>query len=151
LLVAKRDRLARDVMVAAMVSRLAEKAGAQVLAADGTGNGDGPEAQLMRNIVNCFAEYERALIRARTRAALAVKREKGERIGVVPFGYRLAADGIHLELNETEQVAIATVRRMRDASLSLRAIAAQLNTDGVPARGVRWHATSVARLLARAA
>ncbi len=56
LLVAKRDRLARDVMVAAMVSRLAEKTGAQVLSADGTGNGDGPEAQLMRHIVNAFAE-----------------------------------------------------------------------------------------------
>src|SRR5215469_9398058 len=57
LLVAKRDRLARDVMVAAMVNRLAEKAGAQVLSADGVGNGDEPEALLMRNIGNAFAEY----------------------------------------------------------------------------------------------
>ncbi len=73
LLVAKRDRLARDVVVAAMVDRLAERHGARVLAADGTGNGDGPEAMLMRGIVDVFAQYERALIRARTKAALAVK------------------------------------------------------------------------------
>jgi DNA invertase Pin-like site-specific DNA recombinase len=151
LLVAKRDRLARDVMVAAMVNRLTEKNGAQVLSADGTGNGDGPEALLMRNIVNCFAEYERALIRARTRAALAVKRAKGERIGIVPFGFKLAADGVHLEAHEAEQVIIGSVCQMRTEGLSIRAIAAKLNEQGIAARGAKWHATSVARLLEREA
>jgi DNA invertase Pin-like site-specific DNA recombinase len=149
LLVAKRDRLARDVMVAAMVNRLAEKCGAQVLSADGTGNGDGPEALLMRNIVNAFAEYERALIRARTRVALAVKRTKRERTGAVPFGYRLAADGVHLVALDVEQSVIFAVRELRRDGLSIRTIAAKLNADGVPARGARWHATSVARLLRR--
>ncbi len=149
LLVAKRDRLARDVMVAAMVSRLAEKAGAQVLSADGTGNGDGPEALLMRNIVNAFAEYERALIRARTRAAMAVKRAKGERTGEVPFGYRLTADDVHLEALPAEQSVIAAIRQLRSDGLSIRAIVARLNAQGIAARGARWHATSVARLLER--
>ena len=46
-----------------------------------SGNGDGPEHALPRNIVAAFAEYERALIRARTRAALAVKRARSERVG----------------------------------------------------------------------
>src|SRR5262249_34779329 len=103
----------------------------------------------MRNIVNAFAEYERALIRARPRAAMAVKRAKGERAGTVPFGYRLAADGVHLEPHQVEQAAIAAVRRMRGGSLSIRAIAAHLNADGITARGARWHPTSVARLLER--
>ncbi len=149
LLVAKRDRLARDVMVAAMVSRLAEKTGAQVLSADGTGNGDGPEAQLMRHIVNAFAEYERALIRARTRAALAVKHGRGERTGEVPFGYGLAEDGVHLEQLPAEQNIIGVVRQLRSEGLSIRAIAARLNADGIVARGARWHPTSIARLLER--
>src|SRR5438067_4053500 len=56
LLVAKRDRLARDVWVAAGAERLAQKAGARVLTADGTGNGDGPESELMRSIVDAFAQ-----------------------------------------------------------------------------------------------
>lgn len=149
LLVAKRDRLARDVMVAAMLGRLAEKAGAQVLSADGTGNGDGPEELLMRNIVNAFAEYERALIRARTRAAMAVKGSKGERTGEVPFGYRLAVDGVRLEALPAEQSIIAAVRQLRREGLSIRAIAARLNAQGIAARGTRWHATSIARLLER--
>ena len=43
-------------------------------------------------MVDAFAEYERAIIRARTRAALAVKRGRGERTGEVPYGFRLAED-----------------------------------------------------------
>ena len=70
LVVAKRDRLARDVMAAAMVDRLTCDAGARVLSAAGEGTeSDDPAAVLMRRMVDAFAEYERALIAARTRAA----------------------------------------------------------------------------------
>src|SRR5437016_1706481 len=89
ILVAKRDRLARDPMVAAVAESLAARAGAVVVSADGAGNGDDPGAVLMRRMVDAFAEYERALIRARTRSALAVKRGRGERISRhVPYGFR---------------------------------------------------------------
>lgn len=73
-----RDRLARDVLTAAFVDRLCERAGARVDQADGTGNGTGPEAQFLRSVSDAFAAYERALIRARMKAALAVKKAKGE-------------------------------------------------------------------------
>jgi DNA invertase Pin-like site-specific DNA recombinase len=46
LVVAKRDRLARDVVVSAAVERLAESKGARIISADGTGNADGPEGML---------------------------------------------------------------------------------------------------------
>ena len=84
LLVAKRDRLARDTLVAAMVERLVERAGARVCTADGMAAGDGPEPLLMRRIVDAFAEYERLTIQARTKAALAVKRSRRERISREP-------------------------------------------------------------------
>lgn len=152
LLVAKRDRLARDVVVAAMVERLAERAGARILTADGTGNGEGPEAMLMRGIVDLFAQYERALIRARTRSALAVKRAKGERTtGKLAYGFRLAEDGIHLEQDPAEQRVLALVAALRADGLSVRAIAEQLNADGVPARGKCWHPTTIHRLAIREA
>ena len=147
LLVAKRDRLARDVVVAAMVERLAERAGARILAADGAGNGEGPEAMLMRGMMDLFAQYERALIRARTCSALAVKRTRGERTtGKLPFGYRLAADAIHLEADPAEQRVIELVAALRAEGLSIRAIADRLNAEGTPARGAKWHPTTVARL-----
>ncbi len=151
LVVAKRDRLARDVVVAAMVERLAERAGARVLAADGTGNQEGPEGQLMRGIVDVFAQYERALIRSRTRAALAVKRGRGERVGAIPIGKRLANDGTHLDADAREAEAVSRIVSLRHAGASIRQIAATLNEEHVPARGDRWHPTSVARVLRRAA
>lgn len=77
LAVARRDRLARDVLTAALVERLCERVWARVVGADGTGNGDGSEAALLRTLRDAFAAYERALIRGRTRAALAVKKAWG--------------------------------------------------------------------------
>jgi hypothetical protein len=41
------------------------------------------------------------------------------------------------------------IRRLHQRA-STRAIAARLNAEGVPARGSRWHQTTVCRLLARA-
>jgi DNA invertase Pin-like site-specific DNA recombinase len=152
LLVATRDRLARDVMLAGMLARLVERARGRIVSADGTGNGEGPEAVLMCGIVDLFAQYERAKIRARTRAALAVKRERGEKTGGrVPFGYQLATDGIHLEEHSEEQRVISLVLTLRREGLSIRAIAGRLNTDGVPSRGAQWHRTTIDRLIQRAA
>src|ERR1700730_1069797 len=150
LLVAKRDRLARDVVVSGMVERLVERVGGKLLSADGTGNGAGPEHALRRNIVAAFAEYERALIRARTRAALAVKRARSERVGQVPFGYIVGADGKLLP-DAKEQAVVERIKDLRARRLTIKNITATLNREGAPARGGRWHATTIARLLRRAA
>ena len=47
----------------------------------------------MRRIVDAFGEYERLLIKARTRAALRAKKARGERIGQIPYGRRLTGSG----------------------------------------------------------
>jgi site-specific DNA recombinase len=147
LLVAKRDRLARDTMICAMIERLAERSGARVLSADGS-NADGPEGMLMRGMIDLFAQYERAVIRGRTRAALAVKRSRSERCGMIPYGYQLAADGMHTEENPSEQRVIGLIRDLRSEGFSQRAIAERLNADQIPARGARWHKTTIARIAA---
>lgn len=151
LLVAKRDRLARDVLVAAMAERLVERQGARVLAADGTGNGEGPEAALLRGIVDVFAQYERALIRARTRAALGVKRQRGELVGSVPLGRRLAGDGVHLEPDPMEAAAVERARILRRGGASYAEIAERLTAEGHAPRGAKWYAMTVARMVGRAA
>ena len=68
LVAAKRDRIARDTVIAAMVEQAAGRAGATLITADGASDGVGPEGALMRGIVDVFAAYERAAIRSRTRA-----------------------------------------------------------------------------------
>ncbi|MEZ6009754.1 MAG: recombinase family protein [Planctomycetota bacterium] len=145
LVVARRDRLARDVLVAAMVDRLVARQGASIVAADGTGNGGGPEAALMRTLIDAFAQYERAVIGARTRAALAVKKARGERVGGIPYGYR-DEGGVLAEEHE-EQAVIARARELRAEGLSLRAIGRQLHAEGrLPRSGGAWHVQVVARI-----
>ena len=153
LLVAKRDRLARDPMVAAMVEAGAKRHGARILSAAGEGTeGDDPTAVLMRRIVDAFSEYERLVICARTSAALQVKKQRGERTGgVAPYGYQMAADGVHIEPHEGEQRAIQLISELRDSGMSVRAIARHLDDEEIAPRGSRWHPTSVARILEREA
>jgi DNA invertase Pin-like site-specific DNA recombinase len=153
LLVAKRDRLGRDPIVCAMIERLAERKGARIVSAAGEGtDSDEPTAILMRRIVDAFGEYERLVIGARTKAALQAKRERGEKTGGDrPIGHQVAADGVTLQRDPRETRALQIIRQLREEGLSIRAIAERLNVAGVPARGKTWHATTVARVLKRAA
>ena len=133
LVVAKRDRLARDVYLAAAIDRAVASSGSRVVSADGTANGDTPADAFMRSILDAAAQYERALIRSRTKAALAAKRAKGERTGTVPYGYS-ADDAGRLVECPAERAVIAQVRALRDAGLSFRGIVAELARAGVVGR-----------------
>lgn len=147
--VARRDRLARDVIIAAMVERLLSKSGATIESADGAGNGTGPEAELFRNILSSFAQFERALIASRTRAALAAKRARGEKTGgPPPYGF-VAIDG-RLVPCEDEQQVISRARQLRSDGVSVSNIVRVLNEEGRKARnGKVWsHAKAVYRMLA---
>ena len=145
--VAKWDRLARDIMVAAMVERMVERVGARIVSADGVGVGDGPEAALMRAMVQAFAAYERALIRARTSAALRALRAKGQRAGEVPMGYRLGEDKKALLEDAGEVEAIGQARKLRSEGWSFRRIATEMERRGLRPRGTRWHAMTVSRMV----
>jgi DNA invertase Pin-like site-specific DNA recombinase len=134
LVVAKRDRLARDVGIASEIERLASKAGARVLSADGWGNGDDDSAALMRDLGSVLGAHERRQIKRRTRDALALKKARGERVGGIPYGHRLAADGVHLEAEPTEQEVMGRAKALSDHGLTIRAIAAQLAAEGVVGR-----------------
>jgi DNA invertase Pin-like site-specific DNA recombinase len=152
LVVAKRDRLARDVYVAATIERAVAQGGARVVTADGTANGDTPADAFMRTILDGAAAYERALIRARTKAALGAKAARGERTGEVAYGYHLAADGIRIEADEAEQAVLAAVRELRAAGLSHRAIVQALADRGLVSRSGRaFGQTQIARMLGRLA
>lgn len=98
------------------------------------------------------AEMERNLIRERTTTALAHKRAEGRRTSKdAPYGWRIATDGDTLEADEAEQRALELIRALRAGGMSVRAIVAHLEATGIPARGTRWHKTTVERALARAA
>ena len=149
LVVAKRDRLARDTYVAATIERAVEVGGARVQTADGTANGETPADAFMRSILDGAAAYERALIAGRTKAALATKKARGERVGCVGYGYRLSADGVHLEPDAAEQSVVARVRTLSAEGRSVRKIAGDLAAAGMVGRtGNPLSSTQVHRMLA---
>jgi DNA invertase Pin-like site-specific DNA recombinase len=148
LIVSKRDRLARDVMKAAMVEARAEALGARVTSTAGEGDGTDPSAKLMRQIVDAFAEYERALIGARTKAALAAKKVKGERIGGIPYGFS-SVDG-KLVPNEDEQRVILQAKYLSSTGLSMRGICAKFAVEGVVFRNFSWNSPAHADRLLKA-
>lgn len=151
LVVFKRDRLARDVMNAAMIERLVSKVGAKVVATDGGGNGDAPEDFLLRGIQDVFAQYERMLIRFRTKAALAHKKANNEKYAPVPFGYREALDK-RLEVVAAEADLVAQIVKQRESGRTLQAIANDMNQRGVVGKqGGKWYPSTVKVILARKA
>ena len=152
LVVAKLDRLARDPRVAATVEHVLGKVGARLVSAAGEGTEDDtPQAIMMRRLVQMFAEYERLVIKLRTRTALRAKRKRGERVGSIPMGYALGDDGKLLVVDPAEAAMVARVRELADGTRSLRAIARVLAAEGFAPRGKAWHPQTIARIIDRLA
>src|SRR5262249_40125593 len=76
LVVQRLDRFSRDPITAALAESELRKHGASLVCADGAGSGDDPTSELIRGILLSVARFEKALIRSRIKAALAVKRSK---------------------------------------------------------------------------
>jgi hypothetical protein len=81
--------------------------------------------------------------------AMAHKRTKSERVGAVPYGHRLGADGRTLLPIAAEQAVIAEARRLKASGLPLRTITAELTRAGMVARnGKRFAAAQVQQMVA---
>lgn len=151
LLVAKRDRLGRDVLVTAMLDKEMGKKGAKIVSVAGEGtHDDDPSSLLMRRIVDSFGEYERHLIKARTRAALAVKKRRNERVGYIPYGYKLAENGLNLVENEEEKKIIIGILYLRKMGYTFRRIAEELNFEGkLNRKQGEWNHVSVFNIITK--
>jgi DNA invertase Pin-like site-specific DNA recombinase len=144
------DRFSRDPVSAALAESSLRKSGACLATADGAGSGDDPTSELLRGILLSVARFEKALIRARIVAALAVKRANGERLGAPRFGFRVV-DGALVE-NLTEQTTKARLRELRASGLKLREILERAHEEGLRNRaGRKFNIASIHALVRDAA
>lgn len=134
LVVQRLDRFSRDPLSAAMGEAEVHRFGARVVCADGVGNGDDPGSRLMKDVGLAAARFERAMIAARTKAALSIKKARGESTGTPPFGYRVGEDGKTLVADEHEQRVLATVRGLRESGMSFRAVVVEATRLGLVGR-----------------
>jgi len=133
LLIAKRDRLGRDQLVTLGIERAIQKKGGTILSADGIANGVAASDQFMRSILDAAAAFELSLIKARTLAAMAVKRKNNQRIGGIPFGYSVNENGLLIPIQE-EQLVIQKILEYREKGFSFRAIAEMLDEQNIPTK-----------------
>lgn len=144
--VAKLDRLSRD--VAFVTSLMASRKARFVVAELGM---DADETML--GIYAVLAQRERKALSDRTSAALQALKARGAELGnrTNPEGAREKAWTVASDkADEFASRVGGVVKPMLDSGLSHREIAKRLNEIGVPtARGGKWQATTVSRVVAR--
>lgn len=139
LLIARLDRLSRSLsFIAQLLDSNVEITAADVPSAN----------RMMLQMLGIFAEHERTLISARTKAALAAAKARGVKLG---------ANGAALaRVRKAEALAYAEGLRSEVQAgvaagfVTTRAMAHWLNQRGIPSRaGREWSAPGVSRLLRR--
>lgn len=134
LVVSKLDRLARSLGDFAQIMDRARAGGWSLLALDAAVDSTTPAGEFTATVIAGAAVYERRLISARTRDALAAKRAAGVRLGRPAT---LSAD------------VVARVVADRTAGASMPAIARALTAEQVPTAqgGARWYPSTIAAVL----
>jgi len=140
-IIAKLDRLTRNVKdLCTLLERFTRRGVALVSVAESLDTG-----------MTAVSQWEREAIGERTRDAMSHKRTNGERVGNIQFGYRLGADGKHLEPDVAEQAVLLEIRNLRQNGHTLRGIAAALNHRALHTRrGSAWRLEHVAESSSRA-
>jgi len=148
-LVERADRLARDLIVGELILNQFRDLGVRVIAADSgtelTAGDEDPTRTLIRQVLGAVAQFEKAVIVSKLKAArVRKKRAEGRCEGRKPFGTRPGEDAV-----------VALIHKLRrkprgGERLSFAAIADRLNRDGVASRtGKPWAAETVRGIVGR--
>lgn len=144
------DRLARDLMISEILLDEFRKLGVKVISADSdtdltVEDGD-PTRTLMRQMLGAIAQWEKSVIVQKLRAArMRIRKTVGRCEGRKPYGF-----------TDAEKAVVARMSALKSSGVTLAAIAAQLNAEGIKPRTstragqeTKWHTTMIQRILAR--
>ena len=145
------SRLARSTKDTIVISERLDKAGADLVSLSEKLDTTSAAGKMVFRMMAVLAEFERDQVSERTCSAMAHKKSKGERVGEIPFGYDLAADGVTLVENADQLRAIELIHSLKEKGYSLRAIAESLDNAGVTTKkGAKtWNHKSVSNILSR--
>jgi DNA invertase Pin-like site-specific DNA recombinase len=149
IVVPKIDRLTRSVRDLIFLIELLDKLGVRLISLHETLDTSTATGRMVITIIGAVAQMEREQIGERTRAALNHKKQMGERVGTLPYGFG-AGQGPTLERNEQEQAIIDLILKLRSEGQSFRAIAEELNSLGHNTRtGGPWKHQYVASIVSK--
>lgn len=153
LVVCKLDRLARSTRDAIDLAERIDQCGADLASIGESIDTASAAGRFVFRLMASLGEMEREVVGERTRAAMAHKRAEGHRISRhLPYGYRLADDGVQLVEDEDQQRGLARMRELRAEGLGYLRVAQMLTAEGFrPARAATWSAAACHRILNRQA
>jgi site-specific DNA recombinase len=147
IVILKLDRLTRSVKDLGAIVELIEKNNVALVSVQDSINTSTAAGRLILNVLGSVSQWEREANGERVKAALSVKKGAGERVGTIPYGFNLAADGVTLIENADEQRALKIIRKLRAEGLSLRKIGAELDKRGIATKkGGNWQAATIKNL-----
>ena len=143
------SRLARSTKDTIEISERLAKSGADLVSLSEKIDTTTAAGKMVFRMLAVLAEFERDQISERTTTAMQFKKAQGERVGAVPYGYDLSADGVNLTANPVEQGVIVQARELHSGGMSLRKIATELQRRGFNARnGGAFQSEQVRRMVA---
>lgn len=147
-IVAKLDRLARDLYVQLWTEKELMVYDVEVLSVAEPYRGKDPMSVAMRQIVGVFAELEKGRITERLVSGRLKKFSLGGYPGGnVSLGY-VSVDG-ELQIDSEEAETVKTIKKWRKRGLSMGKIARKLNEAGISTKreGKGWYASTIRSIL----
>ena len=152
LIVYSLSRLARSTKDTIVIAEQLERSSSDLVSLSEKIDTTTAAGKMVFRMLAVLAEFERDQIAERTVTAMQFKKSKGERVGNVPFGYDLEADGITLVENHAEQEVLSIIAELRKQGQSLRQIASELTRRGFATKkGQAWSHSTIQRIVGRSA
>jgi len=128
------SRLSRSTKDMLGIADLLAKRGADLVSVTEKIDTSSAAGKMLTRMLMILAEFESDQVAERTCCALQHMKQNRQRVGAIPYGFRLCSDGKTLEENPAEQATINKARHLRQQGYSLRSIASALADSGFYAR-----------------
>lgn len=146
------SRLSRSTRDTLTISEQLDKAGADLVVLSEKIDTSTASGRMVFRMLAAMNEFEREQLAERTSQAMQHMKAQGRRVGSIPHGYKLGADGEHIVPDSHEQEVLCQVAALKAQGMTLRGISAELARLGVFNReGRPFNPNSVRNMVQRAA
>ncbi len=140
------ERLSRDMLTLLALERLLDEHNVELHTVEGQIDTSSPDGFMSFAMKAFLGEMERRQVKWRTKKAMQHKKDHGQVVGSVPFGYRREGNDLIPDLEE--QAVIKQVNTMYQSANRLVDIVSSLNAQGMTTReGNPWRPEQVKRLI----
>lgn len=151
LVIARYDRLSRDLLLLLEIERSLTRAGVEIISlAESFGPNSDPAAVLMKQVCGAVAQLDRARVCQRLRDGRLRKLSEGRHAsGPAPMGYKISRTR-ELEIDPDNAAVVKKIFRWRFGRRSYGWIAKSLNDEGIkPPKGGRQFYPATIRFLVK--